>query len=46
MGFLGFESKREKNLRLQLLDAQNEIGRLKAEKEGIPFFGTKYSDSE
>lgn len=44
MGFLGFESKQEKEVRLKQLDLENKIKKLEAEKKGLPFFGTRYQD--
>lgn len=44
MGFLGFESKEEKEQRLNTLDRENEKGRIQAENEGTPFFGLRYED--
>lgn len=46
MGFLGFESRREKDLRLKILDMENELRKLHAEKNNIPFFGTRYMDDD
>lgn len=44
MGFLGFESKAEKELRLLKLDIENKFRREKAKREGRPYFGTRYED--
>ncbi|WP_252241559.1 hypothetical protein [Clostridium sp. ZBS18] len=44
MGFLGFESKAEKKLRLLKLDMENETKRKEAQEKGLYFFGTRYED--
>lgn len=44
MGFLGFESKAEKEIRLLKLDIDNMVRKQKAEREGNIFFGTRYED--
>lgn len=44
MGFLGFESKAEKELRLIKLDMENKTMRQEAQEKGLPFFGTRYED--
>jgi aspartyl/asparaginyl-tRNA synthetase len=42
----GFESKSEKRERLEKLDYENALGRLKAKKEGKPYFGSRYEDDD
>lgn len=44
MGLLGFESKAEKQRRLEELDRKNEQEKLQAEKKGLPFIGVRYED--
>jgi len=44
MGFLGFESKVEKELRLLKHDLEQESKRKEAEKQGHIYFGTRYED--
>ena len=44
MRCLGFESKIEKQLRLELLDLKNELHRKECEEKKLPFFKVKYED--
>lgn len=41
-----FESKEEKRWCLEELDLKNEIERLKAVRQGMPYFGTRYVDDD
>lgn len=41
---LGFETRREKELRLNLSDVENEIAKKEAEEKGLPYFGWRYED--
>lgn len=46
MGFLGFESKAEKQLRLLTLDIENKFKKEQATREGRPYFGVRYEDDD
>ena len=43
-GLFGGETRREKQLRLELNDLRNEVGELKAKQQGVPYYGSKYVD--
>jgi len=44
MGFLGFKSRKEKELRLQINDLREDARERECEKNNIPYFGIIYAD--